>query len=103
DRRVVGSSVDGACGPAVVVVAWGRAAAREGAEFGPGNTVVVGDSLEVVGTGVEGGAHVIAVASGTTPAERLAGAGADAVLPDLPDAVGLVQEILALTGTADAG
>lgn len=103
DPAVGGYSSDDAHRPALVGVAQGRAAARYGAEFGPDNTVVVGDSLEDVRTGVEGGAHVIAVASGTTPAERLAGAGADAVLPDLTDAVGLVQEIRALTGTADAG
>jgi phosphoglycolate phosphatase len=40
---------------------------------------------------------VVAVASGTTPAEMLADAGADVVLPDLTDPVRLLQEIHQLT------
>jgi len=68
--------------------------------FDRGSTVVIGDSLEDVRTGREGGARVIAVASGTTPGEELLEAGADVVLPDLTDAPRLIQEIRRLTDSA---
>ncbi|MCP2263522.1 HAD family hydrolase [Promicromonospora thailandica] len=100
DPAVGGYSSDDAHRPALVAIAQYRAGERYGAEFGPASTVVVGDSLEDVRTGVEGGASVIAVASGTTTADRLAGAGADVVLPDLTDAPRLIQEIKGLTGLA---
>jgi phosphoglycolate phosphatase-like HAD superfamily hydrolase len=97
DVTVGGYSSDDAHRPALVAVAQRRAGDRYGSTFDAGNTVIVGDSLEDVRTGLEGGARVIAVASGTTPADRLAEAGADVVLPDLTDAAGLLQEIRRLT------
>ncbi|GAA4699562.1 Phosphoglycolate phosphatase, HAD superfamily [Promicromonospora umidemergens] len=96
-----GYSSDDAHRPALVAVAQRRAGDRYGSTFSAGNTVIVGDSLEDVRTGLEGGAHVIAVASGTTSADRLAEAGADVVLHDLTDAARLLQEIRELT--TDAG
>ncbi|MER8101000.1 HAD hydrolase-like protein [Kitasatospora sp. NPDC094016] len=45
----------------------------------------IGDSLEDVRTEAEGGAAVIAVASGTTTGDQLAEAGADLVLDSLRD------------------
>jgi NAD(P)-dependent dehydrogenase (short-subunit alcohol dehydrogenase family) len=71
--------------------------------FHTGNTVIVGDSLEDVRSGLEGGARVIGVASGTTTAEQLAAAGADVVLPDLRDAHRLLHEIRAITGIVGPG
>lgn len=97
DASVGGFSSDDAHRPALVAVAQGRAGERYGSVFDVGNTVIVGDSLEDVRTGLEGGARVIAVASGTTTADRLAEAGADVVLPDLTDAARLLQEIRELT------
>ncbi|GAA1026210.1 haloacid dehalogenase-like hydrolase [Virgisporangium ochraceum] len=71
--------------PRLVAVAQGRAAERHGAEFGRGNTVVVGDSTHDVATAVEGGASIVAVASGSSDEEALTQAGATIVLPDLAD------------------
>ena len=100
DAGVGGYSSDDAHRPALVAVAQRRAGERYESTFHKGNTVIVGDSLEDVRTGLEGGAHVVAVASGTTPADRLAEAGADVVLPDLTDSGRLIQEIRVLTDTA---
>ena len=100
DAAVGGYSSDDAHRPALVAVAQRRASERYESAFHKGNTVIVGDSLEDVRTGLEGGAHVVAVASGTTPADRLAEAGADVVLPDLTDPGRLIQEIRVLTDTA---
>ncbi|WP_275001968.1 HAD family hydrolase [Promicromonospora iranensis] len=97
DATVGGFSSDDPHRPALVAIAQRRAGKRYGSAFDVGNTVIIGDSLEDVRTGREGGARVIAVASGTTPADRLAEAGADVVLPDLTDAARLLQEIRELT------
>jgi phosphoglycolate phosphatase-like HAD superfamily hydrolase len=100
DVTVGGYSSDDAHRPALVAIAQRRAGDRYGGTFHRGNTVIVGDSLEDVRTGREGGARVIAVASGTTSEDRLAEAGADVVLPDLTDAARLLQEIRELTDRA---
>ncbi|MBL0887186.1 HAD family hydrolase [Myceligenerans indicum] len=71
--------------PALVAIAQRRAEERYGERFTRDNTVIVGDSLEDVRTGVEGGARVVGVAAGRTSAAALREAGADAVLPDLTD------------------
>lgn len=99
DATVGGYSSDDAHRPALVAVAQSRAGARYGSTFDATSTVIIGDSLEDVRTGVEGGARVLAVASGTTSADQLTGAGADVVLPDLTDPGRVLQEIRVLTGT----
>jgi phosphoglycolate phosphatase len=100
DATVGGFSSDDAHRPALVAIAQSRAGEQYDSSFSVDSTVIVGDSLEDVRTGLEGGARVIAVASGTTTAERLAEAGADVVLPDLTDAPRLLQEIRGLTDRA---
>lgn len=79
--------------PALVAVAQQRARAAYGTPYGRRSTVIIGDSLEDVRTGAEGGARVIAVASGTTSADQLRSAGADTVLPDLTDTALLLKSI----------
>ncbi|WSK72113.1 HAD hydrolase-like protein [Streptomyces sp. NBC_01276] len=49
------------------------------------NTVIIGDSLEGVRTGIEGGALIIGVASGKTTVDELTEAGTDVVLESLED------------------
>lgn len=83
DTTIGGYGSDNPHRPALVRIAQGRAAAKHGGPFNRDNTVIVGDSLEDVRTGLEGGARVIAVASGTTTEQQLRAAGADHVLPDL--------------------
>ncbi|GAB4084670.1 haloacid dehalogenase-like hydrolase [Myceligenerans cantabricum] len=79
--------------PALVAVAQERAAARYGRRFTRDNTVIVGDSLEDVRTGIEGGARVVGVAAGGTSAVALRDAGADVVLPDLSDVERLLTAV----------
>lgn len=79
--------------PALVRVAQQRAGVRYGCDFTRETTVIIGDSLEDVRTGREGGARVIAVASGTTPRHELSAAGARHVIPDLTDSSRLLELI----------
>ncbi|MFD4533585.1 HAD family hydrolase [Kitasatospora sp. NPDC058397] len=97
DLTVGGFASDDSHRPALVGVAQRRAAARHGKTFGRSNTVIIGDSLEDVRTGAEGGAGVIAVASGTTTADQLADAGADRVLDSLRDPQAVLRAIAELT------
>ncbi len=98
DLSVGGYASDDSHRPALVAVAQRRAGAKHNARFSRANTVIIGDSLEDVRTGAEGGAKVIAVASGTTSAEQLAAAGADRVLDNLQDQDALLEAIEDLTG-----
>jgi phosphoglycolate phosphatase len=82
-------------------VAQGRAKARYGATFGPGNTVLVGDSTRDVQAARIGGAAMIAVASGRSTAAELHEAGADLVLPDLSNASEVVAAVARLTSPVE--
>ncbi|MFB7114020.1 HAD family hydrolase [Streptomyces sp. NPDC056291] len=97
DTEVGGYSSDNDHRPALVAVAQSRAQAKYGAAFTRSNTVIIGDSLEDVRTGLKGGAPVIGVASGKTSAAELASAGADVVLESLEDARQLLWAIEAVT------
>lgn len=97
DTTIGAYSSDDAHRPALVAIAQQRAGAACGQVFTQENTVIVGDSLEDVTTGLEGGARVIGVASGTTPAAVLGAAGAHRVLTDLTDPAALVAAIGSLT------
>ncbi|WP_417185358.1 HAD family hydrolase [Streptomyces scabiei] len=65
------------------------------------NTVIIGDSLEDVRTGLEGGAPVIGIASGKTTAAELTAAGADLVLDSLEDVARLLEAISMLMPTTE--
>ncbi|WP_432114719.1 HAD family hydrolase [Streptomyces sp. S1] len=93
DTTIGGYASDDSHRPALVRVAQDRAAAKHGCPFSRDTTVIVGDSLEDVRTGLEGGARVIAVASGTTSEEQLRDAGAQHVLPDLTSVTTLLHLI----------
>ncbi|MFD4634843.1 HAD family hydrolase [Streptomyces sp. NPDC058284] len=93
DTAVGGFASDNSYRPALVAVAQRRSARAYGHRFDPGNTVIIGDSLQDVRTGREGGAKVIGVASGTTSAQQLAEAGADHVMPGLTDVESLLETI----------
>ncbi|MEU1477181.1 haloacid dehalogenase-like hydrolase [Streptomyces sp. NPDC005760] len=97
DTEIGGYSSDNDHRPALVGVAQKRAQAKHGAAFTRSNTVIIGDSLEDVRTGLEGGAPVIGVASGKTAADELASAGADVVLESLEDVPRLLDAITAVT------
>ncbi|MFJ7420068.1 HAD family hydrolase [Streptomyces uncialis] len=93
DPEVGGYASDNPHRPALVGVAQQRAGAVYAHSFDRSNTVIVGDSLEDVRTGREGGARVVGVASGTTSAADLANAGADHVISDLTDPSQLLRLI----------
>jgi len=62
--------------------------------FGGGDCVVVGDAPQDVACALAIGARIVAVATGKTPAEALARAGAHVVLPDLSDTSRALEAIL---------
>ncbi|MGW0731784.1 HAD family hydrolase [Streptomyces sp. NPDC002851] len=96
DTEIGGYASDDSHRPALVAVAQKRAQTKYGTIFNRANTVIIGDSLEDVRTGLEGGAAVIGVSSGKTTGDQLAAAGADAVLDslsDLPRVLGAVAEL----------
>ncbi|GAA2266054.1 haloacid dehalogenase-like hydrolase [Kitasatospora cystarginea] len=78
---------------ALVAVARRRAAAVHGRVFDAGNTVLIGDTVRDVAAGRDGGARVVAVASGTTGAAELRAAGAESVLPDLRDTPAVIRAV----------
>ncbi|WP_329141260.1 haloacid dehalogenase-like hydrolase [Streptomyces sp. NBC_01476] len=100
DTEIGGYSSDSDHRPSLVAVAQAHAQAKYGRSFSRSNTVIIGDSLEDVRTGLEGGARVIAVASGKIPAVDLAAAGADVVLDSLEDVPRLLR---AITRVTDSG
>jgi phosphoglycolate phosphatase len=67
----------------LVKIARQRAEKAYGARFDATTTVLIGDTPNDVAAAHEGGARIIAVATGNDGAEDLAGAGADTVLEDL--------------------
>ncbi len=79
-------------------VARQRAADKYGVTFDEQATVYVADSPRDVDAAKIGGARSLAVASGRASAAELRETGADAVLPDLTDTLGLVVLITRLTG-----
>ncbi|MFF8993225.1 HAD hydrolase-like protein [Streptomyces sp. NPDC014983] len=85
DTEIGGFASDDQRRPALVAIAQKRAQAKHGTIFTRANTVIIGDSLEDVRTGLEGGAAIIAVASGKTSTPALRDAGADMVLESLDD------------------
>ncbi len=82
----------------LVGVAQGRASAKYGVGFGPETTVLVGDTPRDVRAGLDGGAHVVAVASGSDDMDTLREAGADVVLPDLRDTQAVVRAVTQFRG-----
>jgi phosphoglycolate phosphatase-like HAD superfamily hydrolase len=77
----------------LVGVAQERASAKYGARFDKGNTVLIGDTPRDVQAGRNGGAHVIAIASGSDSMEALLAEGADIVLPDLRDTRAVMEAV----------
>ena len=99
DTALGGYSSDDPHRPHLVGIAQQRAGTQHNADFTRLNTVIIGDSLEDVTTGREGGAQVLGVASGTTTQAQLREAGADRVLPDLTDPQALTEALTSLIGT----
>ncbi|GHH93939.1 HAD hydrolase-like protein [Streptomyces capillispiralis] len=97
DTEIGGYASDDQNRPVLVGIAQKRAQAKYGVLFDRSNTVIIGDSLEDVRTGRDGGGvPVIGITSGTTSAAELERAGADVVLRSLEDMEGLETAIAEL-------
>lgn len=84
----------------LVGVAQERASAKYGVSFDAATTVLVGDTPRDVRAGLDGGAHVVGVASGSDDMDTLREAGADVVLPDLRDTQAVVRAVTQFRGQA---
>ena len=98
DLDVGGYGSDDARRPRLVDAAQRKASQKYGVAFGSSSTVLVGDTERDVAAALEGGALIVAVATGVTSQEQLRQAGANVVLPDLADAPGFVAIVRDLTG-----
>jgi len=78
----------------LVHIARHNAAGVYGEAFDGEATVLVGDTPFDVAAALATGARAVAVATGGTPAGKLAAAGASVVLPDLTDTAAVVAAIL---------
>jgi phosphoglycolate phosphatase-like HAD superfamily hydrolase len=96
DFEVGGFGSDSAVRSDLVGVAQRKAAHKYGIEFDRSTTVLVGDTPRDVQAGRQGGAYVLAVASGASSPEELSAEGADAVLPDLRETRTVINAILAV-------
>jgi phosphoglycolate phosphatase len=95
DCEVGGYGSDHAVRAKLVSFAQERASVKHYTRFDRANTVLIGDTLRDVQAGREGGAHVVAVATGPDSAESLLAAGADAVMPDLRDTQAVMNAVAA--------
>jgi phosphoglycolate phosphatase-like HAD superfamily hydrolase len=82
----------------LVGVARERASAKYGVKFDKTTTVLIGDTPRDVLAGRNGGAYVVAVASGSDSVESLHSEGADVVLPDLRDTRAVVEAVTGFPG-----
>jgi phosphoglycolate phosphatase len=78
----------------LVHLARANAARRYGHGFAGEQTVLVGDTELDVAAALATGARVVGVATGGTTADKLAAAGAHAVLPDLTDTAATLAAVL---------
>jgi phosphoglycolate phosphatase len=85
DLEVGGYGSDDTVRARLVDAARRKVTAKYGREFDEESTILIGDTPLDVQAGRDGGARVLAVATGVHGADELAEAGADAVLPDLSD------------------
>jgi phosphoglycolate phosphatase len=93
DWEIGGFGWDSPYRPRLVPAAQERARLRFGFDADQDVTVLVGDTTLDVKAGIEGGARVIAVATGIYPRADLAAAGADVVLDDLADVDGFMDTL----------
>lgn len=98
DFEVGGYGSDDEVRANLVGFAQERASAKYGATFDMANTVLIGDTVRDVQAGRNGGAHVVAVASGSDSVEVLRAEGADVALPDLRDTPAVVRAITGFVG-----
>ncbi len=94
DFRVGAYGPDDAHRPNLVRLARQRARDRLDLNFNESTTVLIGGSSRDVGAAQEGGARIVAVATGCTDAHALHAAGVDIVLPDLRDTTAVLRAVV---------
>ncbi|MFI1163267.1 HAD family hydrolase [Streptomyces sp. NPDC020801] len=97
DTGIGGYASDDAHRPNLVATAQKRAEVKYRTYFSRSNTVIIGDSLEDVRTGREGGSAVVGIPSGKVTAVQLQEAGADVVCNSLEDVRGLIEAVARVT------
>ena len=95
DLEIGAYGTDGHMRAHLVDLARQRAYAKYGITFDAAGTVIIGDTPHDVAAGHEGGALVVAVATGRSSEAELREAGADLVLPDLTDTAALLRAVAA--------
>jgi phosphoglycolate phosphatase-like HAD superfamily hydrolase len=85
--------------PPLVAMVQQRAAAKCGQAFTEQNCVIIGDNSHDVTAAHEGGASVIAVASGRDTIKQLREAGAGIVLPDLTSTAKVIAAVMNATSS----
>jgi phosphoglycolate phosphatase len=78
----------------LVAIARQRAYERTSVAFTDKTTIIIGDSTSDVEAALQGGAQILAIASGSTSAEDLHAAGATAVLGDLADTAAVKRAVV---------
>ncbi|MFI0454278.1 HAD family hydrolase [Actinomadura sp. 6N118] len=80
--------------PPLVKLAQTRARRKYGETFNASTTVLIGDTPNDVAAGHQGGARIVAVASGASNATDLRAVGAELVLESLTDTDAVVRAVL---------
>lgn len=91
DAAAYGTDSDVRAG--LVAIARQRADSRTGRTFGPGTTILIGDTPADVTAARQGQARIVAVATGSYSPQDLADAGAKTILADLTDTSALQAAI----------
>ena len=98
DLEVGGYGSDAPVRASLVRIAQAKATRKYGYEFGPSDTVLVGDTERDVEAALNGGALVIGVATGHASEDELSAAGAHATVADLTDPRAVVETLAKVTG-----
>lgn len=85
DFEIGGYGSDHLARAKLVAFAQRRASSKFGVSFDQRSTILIGDTTRDVRAGLDGGAGVLAVATGVSSIDELRGAGANRVIPSLVD------------------
>lgn len=97
DFEIGGYGSDGDTRPPLIRQAWQRAERKYGRMFQPERVVVIGDTPLDMAAAHEVGVRAVGVVTGTSTADELISAHADAVLPDLTATAAVVQAVYGAT------
>jgi phosphoglycolate phosphatase-like HAD superfamily hydrolase len=93
DFEIGGYGTDSIVRAELVPIAQARASAKHGRRYDSTSTILIGDTVRDVRAGLDGGALVIAVATGEDTQDVLRESGAHAVLPDLSNTARFVRTV----------